>query len=237
MSDKNKLEKSVESKDVFERIVTPKSPTYVHQGDRLRTFGYQNKGIIFDFGQGIDADVATEMLGLTPASIAKGQYSYFKPETFQDFIVCLQNTRYDAFVKYVSGDKTEEHFIGLINSFVKNNLTENLDEETIADYTNQAYGIIMDDKAPKYYAYKQESYKARIEEILAHKASFEESFVGSLPTEQDYEFVKNDLPKSEMNDEQQDSSRSIEEIVSGVISRRNQPIEESVGMETDDQVQ
>lgn len=218
MEDLNKQENMI-----FSRVTLPgKEKTAPRNGDREIACGMKG-GVVFDFnaelqGQEEAASFATS-LGLDASNICTRRYTYYRPQSFEELITCLKYTTPTAFEKFVSGKKTTENITSLISSFTRGNLRTTVDEETLTNFGSQIYSILMEDKGPKYYLTRINSFEARIAELESLKASFISSYVGNEPQEDDYNFFAEE--QTEDVEIKIDEPKSIEDIINGIVSQRN----------------
>ncbi len=216
-------ENKIERKSVFDGFVT--SPKDGRKGFNYR-HEYFRYGVVFDINsmyqnqEMVRQDV--EDLGLQGEIIfnKKAYCSHYKPTSFEELATCLSYTKYSSFIKYLYGENAETNFIKLIDAFTRCNLTEIPNEQTIREYSSQIYSIIKEDKGPKFYAERMNMYENRIIEAYNRMQEFQGSYSGELPTQEDYDFVKEEVPSETEDDQVQAENISVEEIVKKMLESR-----------------
>ena len=140
--------------------------------------------------------------------------------TFEELATCLSYTKYTSFIKYLYGENAETNFINLIDVFARCNLSEIPDKQAISEYSAQIYSIVKEDKGPKFYAERMDMYEARIIEAYNRIQEFQGLYSGALPTQEDYDFVRNGEEVANEEMQQPAEAISVEEIVKQMLANR-----------------
>lgn len=238
--DNKGIKSMIEKQCLFDGFVlNPKESRNVYFDSRSKYF---DKGVVFDFNLGCDSNTnfnfAKKALSLKQEVVVDNSHpwrsstaAFYKPATFDELVNCLQNTKYTAFSKFLCGYKTELNFVKFIDSFVKNNLQEKVDAETISSYTTEIYSLITEEKGPQLYASKMESFEQKISEVLSKREEFISSYQGEQPSVEDYAFVRLVEGKSTLSGEE-DENFSVEEIVRNIYLKQNSKVEDASNIAT-----
>lgn len=225
----NDINSAIQYRNGFETMFAPiekGSQSYKYLD--LKGVFFRIKGANTEYQEALIQALGLNLENFQPRRV----FNSYSPQTVDEFMTCLLNTDYHAFSKYVSGQKTGDHFKSLITNFVEVNLNNQVSIEDVTNLATQARDIILNDKGPKLYAEKIERYEAQIRAAETTLNNFQSSYIGGQIKPEDTQLVneimygsKEEVPTEvEPTDKSsatiKDHKPTIEDILSGVINNR-----------------